>query len=80
MILEEFLNNNVYKFEWTDCEGIWIDKERSKIAIDTYHLSYFGIYNGNQKNDDKACYDSIVKRLSGYLYKHPDFLLYGRIK
>ena len=75
MILEDFLNPYIYHFEWTEVEGIWLDKERNKLAIDSYHLSYFGLYDKKEhlQYDDKKCYDDIVKRLYCYLLKHPDF-------
>lgn len=76
MILEDFLNSNGYNFEWTEVEGIWIDKARNILAIDSYHLSYCGIYNKkeNKSYDDKTCYNDIVKRLYEYLLSHPNFL------
>ena len=76
MILEEFLNSNGYNFEWTEVEGIWIDKSRNILAIDSYHLSYYGIYNKkeNKRYDDKTFYNDVVKRLYEYLLRHPNFI------
>ena len=76
MILEDFLNSCGYDFKWTEVEGIWIDKARYILAIDSYHLSYCGIYDKkeNKRYDDKTCYNDIVKRLYKYLLSHPNFL------
>lgn len=76
MILEDFINSCGYDFKWTEVEGIWIDKARNILAIDSYHLSYCGIYDkkDNKRYDDKTCYNDIVKRLYEYLISHPNFL------
>lgn len=67
MILEDFLNSNGYNFEWTEVEGIWIDKSRNILAIDSYHLSYYGY-------TDKKFYNDVVGRLYKYLLRHPTFI------
>lgn len=76
MILEEFLNSNGYNFEWTKVKGIGRDKSRNILAIDSYHLSYYGIYNKkeNKRYDDKTFYNDVVKRLYEYLLRHPNFI------
>lgn len=66
-ILEDFLNHNGFHFEWTDVQGIWIDKEYDIIAIDSYHLSYvcYGYSEHNMYND-------IVGQLYNYIVKTLD--------
>ena len=68
-ILEDFLNHNGFHFEWTDVQGIWIDKEYDIIAIDSYHLSYFFFWFAEHK-----MYDDVVGQLYKYIIKNLDFV------
>ena len=68
-ILEDFLNHNGFHFEWTDVQGIWIDKEYDIIAIDSYHLSYVCYGYSEHK-----MYDDVVGQLYKYIIKNLDFV------
>ncbi len=68
-ILENFLNHNGFHFEWTDVQGIWIDKEYDIIAIDSYHLSYVCYGYSEHK-----MYDDVVGQLYKYIIKNLDFV------
>ena len=72
-IFIEFLNANDYNFKWEKCgvNGIWIDKEKSKVAIDSYHLSAYPI-NGIT---DQLIYDDIVKGFYDFYFANPNFFV-----
>ena len=72
-IFIQFLNANDYNFKWEKCgvNGIWIDKEKKKVAIDSYHLSVY-----RQKGiTDQFIYDDIVKGFYDFYYANPDFFV-----
>ena len=65
----DFLNHHGYHFEYAGDKSIdiYYDKEKNKVAIDSYHLSY-------TSEADKAMYDEMVKTYFTFLQAHPDFL------
>lgn len=65
-IFIEFLNQNGYNFEW-NMNGIWIDKTRRKVAIDSYHLSY-------RTYPDQTMYDDIVTSFCKFYSKNRTFI------
>ena len=71
-IFIEFLNDNGYNFEWTESgiNGIWIDKEKKKVAIDSYHLSYRG-----KGLSDQFFYDDIVNEFHEFYSANPNFFV-----
>lgn len=68
-ILEDFLNKNGFHFEWTNTQGIWIDKKCNIIAIDSYHLSYVC----RSGYSEKYMYNDIVRQLYNYVTTNTDF-------
>ena len=65
----DFLNNNGYNFkepEDNESYDIWYDEEKNKIAIDSYHLSYYSYAR-------KSMYEDIVWTYHNFLRKHPSF-------
>lgn len=69
-IFIEFLNNIGYNFKHIGPNGIWIDKEKKKVAIDSYHLS-----NRSKGHTDQFIYDDIVKVFYDFYSANPDFFV-----
>ena len=68
-LILNFLNKIGYKFEYLNDESysIYYDKEKNKIAIDLYHLSY-NYYSR------EAMYNDAIKTYFAFLKSHPNFI------
>ena len=68
-LILNFLNKIGYKFEYLNDESysIYYDKEKNKIAIDLYHLSYY--YYSRE-----AMYNDAIKTYFAFLKSHPHFI------
>ena len=62
-LMLNFLNTIGYNFEKEVEEWIYYDKNKNKIAINSYHFSYLS-FN----------YDGMINAYSEFLKKHPDFV------
>lgn len=67
----EMLNRIGYNFpsspEDDDCYDVYYDEKKQVVAIDSYHLSYFGYGGANH-------YKDLVQTWQAFLKKHPGFL------
>ena len=75
-LILDFLNDIGYNFqkpkEGNKAYDIWFDPHKNKIAIDAYHLGYYGYSRESMYND-------IVKTYHSFLQQHPDFIKSHRI-
>jgi hypothetical protein len=68
-LMLNFLNTIGYKFPKTKDKWIYYDKDKNKLAINSYHLSYMGFD-----------YETIIEFYYDFLKQHPEFVKSHRLK